>query len=231
MERTRHLSTTREIFKSILFLMCIYGTTDYAQAQENVDLSNKLAGRNHIYFTHLSLYMTIMTLFLSYLVKHFGISSVMEIYRDSLSVTLPMEGLVTTMFWVLNIIDPTLLKNRDLYLAGVRTPVMGELSIHLLPLILLLADQVGVGIHERRRHYWMFGFFSVLYFMTIYYCQKLNRCWAYPFLDEMPMVMRVGLFGLLTLLVIAYYKIFLHVSRIVNLTVFGGHEDMKSKLL
>lgn len=82
MERTGHLSTTREIFKGVLFAMCVYGTTDYAQAQENIDLSNRLVGRNHIYFTHLSLYTTIMTLLLSYLVKHFRINSIVEIYKD-----------------------------------------------------------------------------------------------------------------------------------------------------
>lgn len=229
MTRERYFSATREVFKGVLFVLCIYGTTDYAQAKENVDLSNRLAGRNHIYFTHLSLYMTIVTLLLSYLVKHFGISSMREIYRDTLSITMPIECLVTTIFWILNCIDPTLLKNRELYLAGVRTPLISELSLHLLPLVLLLSDQIGVKVYERKRHYWMFVSISSIYFLTIYYFHLLNKCWVYPFLDNMSMASRVALFAVSTLLVILYYKMCLRLSQLIN-KLFGG-DTHKSKLI
>lgn len=212
----KHLSRAKEMLKGALFLLCVYGTTDYAQAQENVALSNRLAGNKHIYLTHLSLYMTIATLVLSYLVKHFGMARVRELYRDALCLALPIEGLVTTAFWTLNYIDPMLLKNRDLYLAGVRTPLVGELSIHLLPLVLLLADQIGVDIQEQRRHYWIFASASILYFVIIYHFQRLNNCWLYPFLDNMSMALRVASVAALTIAVVVYYKVFLRLSQIIN---------------
>lgn len=227
----RYVSTIKEILKGALLILCVYGATDYAQAQENIDLSNKLAGRNHIYLTHLSLYMTIITLFLSYSVKHFGINSMKEIYRDSLSITLPIEGLVTTTFWVLNYIDPTLLKNKELYLAGVRTPLIGELSLHLLPFILLLADQIGVDMYEKKRHYWIFISAATSYFITIYYFYCLNKCWLYPFLDDMSMISRIISVGFLTSIVLIYYKLSLKLSRFINSLIFGRSRNYKLKLI
>lgn len=224
--RPGYLSTLNEVLKGVLLVLCVYGTTDYAQAKESVDLSNRLAGGNHIYLTHLSLYMTITTLALSYCVKHFKVSGIEEVYRDFLAVTLPMEGLVTTVFWMLNWIDPTMLKNRDLYIAGVRTPLIGELSLHLLPLILLLADQAGVHIQEKTRHYLIFVLFAAIYFVVIHYFQQLNKCWVYPFLDNVSMPTRVALIAMVTLLVLAYYKLFLKLSTIINTRIRG----LKTKL-
>ncbi|ADM11238.1 uncharacterized protein Eint_030940 [Encephalitozoon intestinalis ATCC 50506] len=229
MESSSRLLASKEIFKIILFVLCIYGATDYSQPKEWVKFIDKLAGRSHIYITQISLYMTIMTLSLSYCVKHFGASRIKEVYRDFLSITLPLEGLVTTVFWTLNAIDPTLLKNKDLYMAGVRTPLISEMSIHLFPFILLLIDQVGVNIYGARRHYWTFAIFGFVYFMVIHYFQRLNNSWVYPFLGYMSISMRMALVAAATLLVFAYYKLFLQISRIINAKIHSS--TAKDKLL
>ncbi|CAD26249.1 hypothetical protein [Encephalitozoon cuniculi GB-M1] len=229
MERFEYFPALREIFKGTLLILCIYATTDYAYPKEWADLANKLAGGNHIYFTRLSLYMTIMTLVLSYCVKYFGVSSIREVYRDSLSIALPMEGLVTTVFWILNTIDPTLLKDRELYMAGVRTPLVSELSLHLLPLVLLLIDQVGVNIYERKRHYWVFGFFGVIYFGIIHHFQRINNSWVYPFLGYVLLPMRIILAAVATLLVMVYYRFFVGLSRFINARTYP--EGRRTKLL
>lgn len=229
MAEFRYLSASKEILKGVLLIFCVYGTTDYSQPKEWVDFVNKLAGGSHIYITQLSLYMTIITLVLSYCVKHMGVSSIKEIYRDFLSITLPMEGLVTTVFWTLNSIDPTLLKNKELYMAGVRTPLICEVSLHLFPFLVLLLDQVEVNIYEKKRHYWFFGIFGSIYFIVIHHFQRLNDYWVYPFLGYMTILMRAALVFTAVLLVVGYYKLFMQFSRVTSTGMYP--KTLKKKLL
>ncbi|KAH9411755.1 FAR-17a/AIG1-like protein [Ordospora pajunii] len=211
----RYFQMLTEILKGVLLLLCVYGASDYSQTKESIDLSNRIAGGNHVYLTYISLYMTIITLFLSYLVKHFGFSSINGIYRDALAITLPIEALVTSVFWTLNSIDPTLLKDRDLYLAGIRTPFISELSIHLVPMILLLADQFGAEIKHKNHHYHALIIIPLAYLFVIHYVYWANNYWIYPFLGCIPAVMRIGLTLVLIVLILIYYNIFQAISKLL----------------
>jgi hypothetical protein len=207
---------TKEVLKACLLILCIYATTEYAHPPESNELTKRMAGANHIYLTHLGLYMTIMTLLLSYSVRHLGLGNLKEVYRDSLSLAIPLEGFVVTAFWALHLIDPTLLRNKELYYAGVRTPFVTEISLHLLPFILLLIDQSDVNLYHKRTHYMLLMGGAAGYFFVSYYFFLLNKCWAYPFLDDMPMALRMVVLTGLTAIVILYYKLFLKLSRLKN---------------
>ncbi|KAG5859364.1 FAR-17a/AIG1-like protein [Encephalitozoon hellem] len=229
MARFRYLSASREVLKGALLIFCVYGGTDYSQPREWIDFVNKLAGGSHIYITQIGLYMTVITLLLSYCVKHMGALAFKEVYRDFISVTLPMEALVTTVFWTLNFINPTLLKNREFYMAGIRTPLICEVSLHLFPFLVLLIDQVGVDIYEKKRHYLFFGIFGIVYFIVIHHFQKLNDYWVYPFLGYMTMLMRAVFVFVAILLVICYYKLFMLLSKVTNTRMYP--KTLKKKLL
>ncbi|KHN70083.1 hypothetical protein CWI42_030990 [Ordospora colligata] len=215
MASKRYFQMLTEILKGVLLLLCVYGASDYSQTKENIDLSNRIIGGNHVYLTYISLYMTIITLFLSYLVKHFGFSSIKSIYRDALAITLPIEALVTSVFWTLNAIDPTLLKDKDLYSAGIRTPLISELSIHLVPMVLLLADQFGTEIKHKNHHYHALIIIPLVYLFIIHYVYWANSYWIYPFLGSIPAVMRIGLTLIFIVVILIYYNLFQVISRLV----------------
>jgi hypothetical protein len=211
-ERTTKL--TKELVKMCLLILCVYATTEYAHPPESNELARKMAGANHIYLTHLGLYITIMTLSLSYCVRYLSMENLREIYRDSLSVAIPLEGFVVTVFWILHFINPTLLKNKELYCAGVRTPLMTEISLHLVPFILLLIDQNDVNLYYKTSHCMMLVGGAAGYFFVSYYFFLLNKCWAYPFLDPMPMPLRISVVAGLTAIVTLYYMLFLKLSQL-----------------
>ncbi|AFN82715.1 hypothetical protein EROM_030940 [Encephalitozoon romaleae SJ-2008] len=192
MEKRKTRSVLKEALKLVFLGFCVYATTDFSLPPEIVEMSNATSGGKFVYLTIITLYLTIISTVLGYISKTRVGKRLEEIYKDMLAVTFSLEGIVTTLFWSLYFINPTLLKNKSLYKRGIRESFLTELSAHLFPIILLLICQADVRLQKRKRCiYFIFGF-GALYFLEICYFSFVNNGkWAYPIFRKMGWVQRI----------------------------------------
>lgn len=180
----------KEGTKLVFLGMCVYGATDYCLPKEYASCVK--SGKRLLYLTNLSLYLTILTLVLSYMVKRFGMKRLNCLYRDVLALSFSLEGIVTSLFWALISIDPVLVKNKELYDKGVRVSLLTEVSQHVVPIVLLAIDQGDVKLRKRRQCIYSIFVFSLLYFLSIWlYSTRSGGRWVYPVLNKMNMACRI----------------------------------------
>lgn len=190
MEKRKIRSALKEVSKVVLLGLCVYATMDISLPPKIAEVMNKDSGGKFLYLTIITLYLTIISTVLGYISKTKVGKKLEEIYKDMLAVSFSLEGIVTTLFWTLYFINPTLLKGRKLYDQGIRESFLTELSAHLFPIILLLICQTDVRLRKRRRCiYFIFGF-GALYFLEICYFSTVNKKWVYPIFKQMNKVQR-----------------------------------------
>lgn len=200
------------ILRSILLSLCIYGCTNYCLPQEIIDYCNTLSGGKYIYLTNISLYLTVGTLCLGIFVRYFKYPRLLPTYVNLVSVLLPLELLVTILFWVLFLVDPTLVRDKDLYDKGVRVDLLSDLSMHLFPFVALVLEQYDVEFIRELSHVIFFSVFCVVYFLLCLVFSKVNGFWVYPILDKLSMAGRILLFGFSNVLILAFYELFMWFS-------------------
>ncbi|KAK6089932.1 hypothetical protein P3W45_001135 [Vairimorpha bombi] len=204
-------SNYNQIFRFFIFISCIYGTTDYCLPKEVVDLQKTLYGSKYIYLTNICLYLTVLCLIMGYMVRYKEMSFIKNIYKHSITVMLPLNGLVSILFWVLYSIDPTLLRDKDLYCQGVRISLFTDLCVHLFPFLSLINEIRGLKITRHRSHLKFYVYFTILYYIVCLYFSKLNGIWVYPIMGKINTFYRVFLFGVSTLIALGLYEAMIHI--------------------
>lgn len=181
----------RETARIAFLGLCMYGASDYAFAKEYIAHVQSLSGGRFLFLTNLSLYLTIVAVLVGYVVRIAGARRLECVCKDMLAVAFSLEGVVTALFWMLMLIDPMLVKNKEFYEKGLRIGIVKELSLHLFPLLLLTVDQADVRLRRRMQCIWMIFAFGVLYFMHIWFHAMRNSTWVYPIFDKMNMPYRM----------------------------------------
>lgn len=211
-----------EIAKAGLLGLCIYGAIDcYSVPKEYVALIRATPGGRMIYLTNLSLYLTILAVLVGYLVKFADARRLSCVYRDLLALSFSLEGVVTSMFWTLMSIDPTLVKNKKLHEEGIATSFVTEIAQHLAPLLLLSVDQVCVKLRKKRQCIYSIIGFSTLYFLAIwFFATKNDGKWVYPILNKVNMFPRILFVSLGTCIGICFYFCLLRLNRLTQAKEF-----------
>lgn len=145
-------------------------------------------------------YLTIIGLTLATLTFSFGLLSDLTLsprvfkIKNILSVTsLPLEFLISVLYWGLRAIDPTLVVPPELEL-----PLTPDLSFHLVPTVMLLVDLLFLSPP------WTITAIPALvtsagiaftYWFWIELCYTRNGFYPYPLFEILGTGERVGLFG------------------------------------
>lgn len=202
----------RESVKLPLLGLCIYTTTDYAYPKKHMEYIRSLHGGRMLYLTNIAQYLTILTAALGYLVKMAIMEALTPYYKAVLPVSTTMEGLLTCMFWTLLFIDPKLIKGVESPDPKDRVSLVTDISLHLVPLILLLIDQMDVKLEWNP---WCVLYILVLgasYFLHLWYHSRKNGKWEYPILNNMSMSRRILFFVVAVLLGILFYIVLLKIN-------------------
>lgn len=101
-----------DAFKTFGFLGILYFSSDYSRQQEIIDDYKQKFGGKYEYLTILGLQATIYTLAIGYISRITGIKILRLFYLHVLPVISAIEFIITVMFWVLNWINPGLLKTK-----------------------------------------------------------------------------------------------------------------------
>ncbi|KAF5140138.1 integral membrane [Vairimorpha ceranae] len=200
-------SSNIKILKIFLLISCLYGTTDYCIPEEFTKYYKSLYGSKYIFLTNICLYLTVICLLMGILVRHFSVRYIKNFYKNSVCVLLPLNGLVTILFWSLYTIDPTLIRDKDFYDRNVRINIFTDICVHLFPFISLLIETKDIIIQKQRYHLIFYVFFTFFYYMLCLYYSNLNNMWVYPLLGKLSTFNRVVLFGCSTLLAMGLYEL------------------------
>lgn len=198
--------------KIVLLSLCVFSTTNYAHPASYIEFITSLHGGRLLQLTNLAQYLTIFTLFTGHLTKTEILKS-QTLYKDSLVVAFCLEGIVTTMFWSLMAINPRLVKGPVAANPEDRPSLLTEVSLHLLPFVLLLLEQRGVQLEFRMRHILYIAVFTAAYFLFLWHNSIKNGNWEYPFIDEMDMPYRVLFFVAAVPVALVFYSALLCMSR------------------
>lgn len=202
------VKSTKELLKITLLSLCMYAATDYAHPPELNKLKETLTGKNLIYLTHWGLYLTILTIFMGYTANSFSNRKLLLIYKNLLSITIPIEIFITSTYWGMYFIDPVLLRNKDLHAAGVKTSMLTDISLHLIPLVLLVLDQTKIKTEEQNHHYLLLCAIGACFFAFSHYCSIMNGSWPCSFLNEISKEYRTILIIVSMLIILIYYKLY-----------------------
>ncbi|EQB62355.1 integral membrane [Vairimorpha apis BRL 01] len=203
-------SIITKIARLFFLITCTYGTTDYCLPKEIVNHNNTFYGSKYIYLTNICLYITVTCLFMGNMVRQLRVQGLLEIYRHTLCLMLPLNCLVSILFWTLFYIDPTLIRDKDLYNKNIRISLFSDLCVHLFPFLSLLVEHKGLIIKSHPCHCIFYILFTVTYYFICYYFSKLNNMWVYPLLGKLDLKNRILLFFFSTILVIFIYKMMMY---------------------
>jgi hypothetical protein len=167
---------------------------------------NQAYGRNYIYLTNISLYLTVTTLAIGLCVRYFKTKRFISLYVNLVSVGLPLSLLVTVLFWGLFLIDPTLVRNKELHDKGVRVNLLSDLCMHFFPFLALLFEQYDVKLKRETSHVIFYFIFCPSYFFITSLFAKANGFWVYPILDQLSFFGKCMLFGCSNILVWLFYE-------------------------
>ncbi|KAF1801631.1 FAR-17a/AIG1-like protein [Mucor lusitanicus] len=127
------------------------------------------------------------------IIRHFIPSFSPLIYEIVTNIATPLEGLISVMYWSMILIDPHLLIPKDM--PGI--PLLLDCTLHLFPAVFLWIDFLAFEVDFKRSnaHVGVIYAFAAFYFCWSWYCYQVNGFWAYPFLAEFSLPMRVAFFA------------------------------------
>lgn len=111
MEKSRIKPTLKEVLKLLLLGFCVYAAMDCSHTSAVLGAASAFTAGKFISFTFLSLYLTIISTVLGYIVKTKAGKKLEAVYKDMLAVTFSLEGIVTVLFWSLYVTDSLLGKS------------------------------------------------------------------------------------------------------------------------
>ncbi|KAI7899693.1 FAR-17a/AIG1-like protein [Cokeromyces recurvatus] len=180
-------------------------------------------GGQYQYLTILGL--TIATIaFTLKIIRYFIPKFSTVIYEIITNIATPLEGLISVLYWSMMLLDPHLLIPKDL--PGI--PLILDCTLHLFPAVFLWIDFLAFDIDFKRSntHVGMISAFTLFYFAWSWYCQHVNGYWAYPFLAEFTLFMRIGFFVGSGLLCWGMYEI----GAKIHDKIHTSHDKAKKKL-
>ncbi|KAG1756523.1 FAR-17a/AIG1-like protein [Suillus paluster] len=135
--------------------------------------------------------------------------------RASLMISLPLAFVISAVYWSLLLLFPSLILQRPLLGSEpssslavpelIWIPLKIDLSLHLAPLVALLADFTFFEKKYTRKQVQIGAPLVVLVCGTWYtcwveYCASYNNTFPYPFLTENPFNIRIGIYTFVSFL-------------------------------
>ncbi|KAM0674271.1 hypothetical protein GVAV_002347 [Gurleya vavrai] len=204
--------------KVIGIFFCIYGTSDSNYPQEYRDMLHKTVTFKFQYLTIIGLYITLLTLFLCLihqsLVRFFNksISFLSNITNFLQSVILPIEILITLVFWSLFIYNPKLIVCEIVYeKCGLN--FLNNLCMHFVPFLLLSIEFFSAKLKRSNFHVLFLLVFGFLYYLFVKDIATREKKWPYPFLDKVDDMQRIVIFTTITFLCVVLYEICMYIAQ------------------
>ncbi|KAI9279430.1 FAR-17a/AIG1-like protein [Umbelopsis sp. AD052] len=139
-------------------------------------------GGHYQYLTILGL--TVATIsFLLCLIRDFIPGFLNKVHSVIGSIAVPLEGLISALYWGMIFLDPKLLIPAD----APKIPVFVDCCLHLFPALFLWIDFLFFNVEFKRSssHVVNIYLFTIAYYVWTSYCYSKNKYYAYPFLADM----------------------------------------------
>ncbi|EJW04491.1 hypothetical protein EDEG_01284 [Edhazardia aedis USNM 41457] len=208
-----------EILCKILgIFICIFGAHDDGYPDDYKKMLRQKYYNQFQYLTVIGLYMSILTLFLGlklriiYKLKKKQIKSLYKIYTKMLSLILPIEILISLVFWSMFIYNPVLIVKESIYEAK-GFNFSQNMCLHLFPAILLAFELKNVKLKRSNVCVIAMIIFSFVYYFFCRYIAKKYKSWPYPFLDQLNEARRIVFFAVSTFISIILHEIVILISR------------------
>ncbi|KAI9275893.1 FAR-17a/AIG1-like protein [Phascolomyces articulosus] len=126
-------------------------------------------------------------------------------YETVSNLALPLEGLISTLYWGMGLIDPHFITPKDMP----PIPLVVDCALHLFPAMFLWFDFLIFNNEFKRsvRHIAMLYGFGFSYYVWSGVCHSRNSHYPYPFLDQMSEFQRVLFYFISATLAWCMYEI------------------------
>jgi FAR-17a/AIG1-like protein len=111
-----------------------------------------------------------------------------------LVIALPVETLITFMYWILYFIDPRLVVNKKFYELDVKMSIFTDMCMHLFPILFLLMEFIYSEIKQAWQHVAMLCTFTALYVAIMHLHFRERSRWPYGIIAKFQGVSRYLLF-------------------------------------
>ncbi|KAG2220244.1 hypothetical protein INT45_008785 [Circinella minor] len=110
-------------------------------------------------------------------------------YEIVSNLALPLEGLISALYWGMGLIDPTFITPKDMP----PIPLIVDCALHLFPAMFLWFDFLIFNNEFKRsvRHVAIIYGFGIWYYVWSCFCHSRNSYYPYPFLDQMSEYQRI----------------------------------------
>ncbi|WUR04785.1 FAR-17a/AIG1-like protein [Vairimorpha necatrix] len=200
-------SSHMKALKIFLLVSCLYGTTDFCIPPEITRHYQSLYGSKYIFLTNICLYLTVICLLTGIIVRNYKYKELTKFYKHNVSVLLPLNALVTILFWVLYLIDPTLIRDKSFFEQGIKISLFTDICVHLFPFISLFLESKKLILKRSNIHLTFYIVFTFSYYLLCFYYKNLNQEWVYPILGKISTFYRLTLFGFSALLAMGIYEL------------------------
>lgn len=132
---------------------------------------------------------------------------VFDLIKNSLGiVSVPLEGLISVLYWGLRAYDPKLLVPPD---PRYQIPLVMDLSLHALPAFLLWIDFLFLSppFSATSRPILLSGLLTTAYAYWMERCAQINGNFPYPFLGDMQPLHRAVFYSACAVVNVMLFKI------------------------
>lgn len=201
------------IFTKIIGIyLCIYGSNDSNYPQEYRKFLHKSFTFKFQYLTIIGLYITLLTLSLyliHQLIARFFNKNIRILNTTSTllhSIILPIEILITVIFWTLFLINPRLIVCEIVYeKCGMN--FYRNVCMHFVPLVLLAIEGYYAQLQRSNFHVFILIVFGMCYYLFVKDIALREKRWPYPFLDKVGEWQRIVIFCSVTGMCIFFYEL------------------------
>lgn len=235
MNRTRALNGPIALLmllsRMALLSLCIYAATPFSINPKQLEMPTEYTHIKWLYFTHISLYHTILTsslLIISRIKRRlFDEESNASDHSPSkrTSPAGPLDSLIsmclctsmlfnfitTGVFWSLYFIYREAIVHKKYLVPGYETYLLTELSLHLFPLCLSFLEQLTLPLKKSVYHLLFTEAFVVLWATAIHIAKIGRKRYLYGFLS-ISLAGRITFFAVIALVCPALY----HVIHMIN---------------
>lgn len=207
--------------KIVGMYFCITGTYDTDYPEEYKQMINKTFTNKFQYLTIIGLYITLLTLSLYLINQMFhlifkrNITYINKISNLLHAMILPIEVLITLLFWSLFIYNPKLIVCEIVYeKCGLN--VYKNICLHFIPFLLLAIEAYHSKLTRSNIHIVLLLSFGVCYYLFVKSVAEREKRWPYPFLERFTEYERMVVFFVVTLLCIVFYEVSMYLLKTNN---------------
>lgn len=211
-----HLTTSKTkrflgVLEWSLFGLCFYTATPYAKNPKLEAYPHLYSDLKHLYFTNISLYLTLITVVIGGICKYRRKFS--HLYNILLPMSFTLEIVVTSVFWGLYLINPELIKNKLSLEPGFETPIIEEIGTHLFPPFLLFLNQLDMIVIYHKMQSIAIISFCITWYGIISIVAHQRGKYIYPFMNKITNdALRFGLFCLALPLVYFIHRLYIQLK-------------------